>query len=199
MLLPLLGVLWGHKEQNLLSLNTGLYSQNHRITAVGTDLWWSSGATPQLKTGSIGASCPGLGPVSFWMCPRMESPKALCCNAWLHSEYIFCLLSQWNFLYLSLHQLTPFLSLDTTKDSGSVFLLPLIRYIQTLLRSSAPNLLFSRMNSPSSQHTFLWQMLQVFHHLCGSLTDLIQYVDVFLVLGIPDLVLAVQTVLTRTR
>lgn len=197
MLLPLLGVLWGHKEQNLLSLHTGLYSQNRIITAVGPHLWWSSGATPQLKIGSIRARCPGLSPVNFWMCPRMESPKVL--SAWLHSEYIFCLLSQWNFLYLSLHQLTPFLSLDTTKDSGSVFLLPLIRYLQTLLIPSAPNLLFSRMNSPSSQHPFLWQMLQVFHHLSGSLMDLIQYVDVFLVLGIPELVLAFQTVLTRAR
>lgn len=61
-----------------------------------------------------------------------------------------------------------------------------------MLTKSSQNLLFSRMDSPSSQPVPIWEMLQSLNHFCGPLWGFLQYVCASHVLRSPAADTALQ-------
>lgn len=74
------------------------------------------------------------------------------------------------------------MSLGTTEESLALSSYSPIRYL--LYINQIPlSLFFSRLNNPSSQRLYSYQMLQAFDYLHGRSLDLLQYFQVSLVLG----------------
>lgn len=96
-----------------------------------------------------------------------------------------------NYMLFNLCSLPLVLLVDTAGKSLSLsFSFPPIKFIHT--DAISLNLLFSRLNRPSSQPLFTWKMLDSLNHLCGPFLALTLLQHIFLLLGNPDLDPALQ-------
>lgn len=119
--------------------------QNHKTAGVRQDLWrWS---TPCSNQGQLEVGISELCPFGFWVSPALEKSQPLWTASFSaqhpRNRKVSFPVFKWHFLYFTLCPLPLSLSPAPPRCLALSSLLPLIRYLYTLIRSTSP---FSRLN-----------------------------------------------------